>query len=458
MSDVTVIPSPYRQVKHQNKMIRMKCNQIRFKNENENSNKFIKLTKDLNTLNPLGEINQQIRVNVENINANNIMTKSQVIQASEIKSSYSKSLIPVTSSVERRNARERNRVKQVNNGFQILRAHIPNEVAEAYEAVGGRGAAKKLSKVETLRMAVEYIRSLEKLLDINSNHDSDHSIDQSENYSLNSYKSDELSHDETIDDDEYALNQTANDFNQQNEEFFVQYSPTSNIAYINDRQYICIPGTNTLQLVKMENDDNNLYASSSCTPPVEQMHLNDMSLFETHLPATREYFLDSTTDNNNIHIITPASSSPSSSSSLSTFSPNSYNENSGNIHTIHSPAVITLNTGGTSNHHNNISTSSSCIKTTTTSSSICSAANIQSGFCNILENDLNEFQMTTTSSSSLLTSSVMSTPGMGYKRLYTMDGDEIHPIHLSKDGDSHIYIMQGLPPIASIKKEATMRE
>jgi len=75
-------------------------------------------------------------------------------------------------SVARRNARERNRVKQVNNGFATLRSHIPLSVAAALSTSagagggsGGRGASKKLSKVETLRMAVEYIRSLQQLLD-----------------------------------------------------------------------------------------------------------------------------------------------------------------------------------------------------------------------------------------------------------------------------------------------------
>lgn len=67
-------------------------------------------------------------------------------------------------SVQRRNARERNRVKQVNNGFANLRQHIPNEIITALTH-GGRGASKKLSKVDTLRMAVEYIRQLQELLD-----------------------------------------------------------------------------------------------------------------------------------------------------------------------------------------------------------------------------------------------------------------------------------------------------
>lgn len=76
---------------------------------------------------------------------------------------------PAPASVARRNARERNRVKQVNNGFATLRQHIPSSVAAAITG-GGRGASKKLSKVDTLRLAVEYIRNLQQLLD---DHDSE---------------------------------------------------------------------------------------------------------------------------------------------------------------------------------------------------------------------------------------------------------------------------------------------
>lgn len=71
-------------------------------------------------------------------------------------------------SVQRRNARERNRVKQVNNGFANLRQHIPSEVISALTN-GGRGASKKLSKVDTLKLAVEYIRRLQDLLDDTEN-------------------------------------------------------------------------------------------------------------------------------------------------------------------------------------------------------------------------------------------------------------------------------------------------
>merc|ERR1712018_918926 len=56
-----------------------------------------------------------------------------------------------TPSVSRRNARERNRVKQVNNGFSTLRTHIPH-------------LKNKTSKVDTLRAAVDYIRALKNLI------------------------------------------------------------------------------------------------------------------------------------------------------------------------------------------------------------------------------------------------------------------------------------------------------
>ncbi|MEE6482605.1 hypothetical protein FKM82_013292 [Ascaphus truei] len=55
---------------------------------------------------------------------------------------------------ERRNERERNRVKLVNLGFAKLRQHVPQ----------AQGPNKKMSKVETLRSAVEYIRALQSLL------------------------------------------------------------------------------------------------------------------------------------------------------------------------------------------------------------------------------------------------------------------------------------------------------
>ncbi|XP_060531296.1 achaete-scute homolog 1a-like [Cylas formicarius] len=87
-------------------------------------------------------------------------------------------------SVARRNARERNRVKQVNNGFATLRSHIPQSVCQALSPQGNssRGASKKLSKVETLRLAVEYIRSLQQMID---DHEQELGNSSAESQSLN---------------------------------------------------------------------------------------------------------------------------------------------------------------------------------------------------------------------------------------------------------------------------------
>lgn len=70
-----------------------------------------------------------------------------------------------TASIARRNARERNRVKQVNDGFTALRKRLPAAVINALSGGARRGSGKKLSKVDTLRMVVEYIRYLERLID-----------------------------------------------------------------------------------------------------------------------------------------------------------------------------------------------------------------------------------------------------------------------------------------------------
>lgn len=80
---------------------------------------------------------------------------------------------PQSASIQRRNARERNRVKQVNDGFSNLRQHIPHEVVAALTttttAAGastttGRSVNRKLSKVDTLKLTVEYIRRLQETL------------------------------------------------------------------------------------------------------------------------------------------------------------------------------------------------------------------------------------------------------------------------------------------------------
>ncbi|CAJ0576400.1 unnamed protein product, partial [Mesorhabditis spiculigera] len=60
---------------------------------------------------------------------------------------------PFTTSVWKRNERERFRVRCVNDGYQKLRRHLP--VAED---------EKRLSKVDTLRLAIRYIRHLSEIV------------------------------------------------------------------------------------------------------------------------------------------------------------------------------------------------------------------------------------------------------------------------------------------------------
>ncbi|NWV76214.1 ASCL4 protein, partial [Dasyornis broadbenti] len=56
--------------------------------------------------------------------------------------------------IRKRNERERQRVRCVNEGYTRLREHLPKEFAD-----------KRLSKVETLRAAISYIKHLQGLLD-----------------------------------------------------------------------------------------------------------------------------------------------------------------------------------------------------------------------------------------------------------------------------------------------------
>lgn len=60
--------------------------------------------------------------------------------------------------VAKRNARERSRVQAVNSAFTRLRKHVPFEPRH-----------KRLSKVKTLRVAIEYIQHLQQLIDRHDN-------------------------------------------------------------------------------------------------------------------------------------------------------------------------------------------------------------------------------------------------------------------------------------------------
>lgn len=94
---------------------------------------------------------------------NTCASKNNLKRLNNLPSPYTTGALP---SIERRNARERNRVKQVNSGFDTLRQYIPAKIVEVEN--GGRGASKKLSKVDTLKLAVKYIQRLKDMLDENN--------------------------------------------------------------------------------------------------------------------------------------------------------------------------------------------------------------------------------------------------------------------------------------------------
>lgn len=165
--------------------------------------------------------------------------------------------------VARRNARERNRVKQVNNGFSMLRDHIPAEIADTFEQAG-RGNAKKLSKVETLRMAVEYIRCLEEMLALDTSNDSTSPLYLNNNTSTFSNMS--------------AMSETsmpATPPPETQQPFFYALKPhggvmETQITIIGGQQYLRIPGTNTFQLVTPES----LYENEENVQPSNEFSTN----------------------------------------------------------------------------------------------------------------------------------------------------------------------------------------
>jgi hypothetical protein len=264
--------------------------------------------------------------------------------------------VPLPVAVARRNARERNRVKQVNNGFAALRQHIPEEIAEQFESTSAlKGATKKLSKVETLRMAVEYIRNLETLLS------------QNESQTLSETYQQENSEDSF---DEKNISMPATPPPEQAQPFFFAIKPRNfqdqdtllnctetQITIINGQQYIRIPGTNTFQLITPDvfNDnenEENIQPSPMYSHLVEhasqnqQQHLhhqilsNQMYLNQTSESSNENLIIDTLTTtssdyitNNIIHqqqqqqqlqplrIVTPASISPSAYSGHSSLSP-----------------------------------------------------------------------------------------------------------------------------------------
>lgn len=242
-------------------------------------------------------------------------------------------MFPLPVAVARRNARERNRVKQVNNGFAALRERIPEEVAEAFEAQGnGRGSVKKLSKVETLRMAVEYIRSLENILELESGAASDSGSAQ------------QPINDCTMSNESYHLSDTSSVLSTltpppSSGSFDDSDCMLPDVTIIDGHQYVRIAGTNTYQLFDTtisdspttsaiyENDEN-------IEPPMLGGHHQHVLLQQQQSSPPTDYSAHdidavhcySSGSGNGIystpiHILTPASISPSTYSGQSMLSP-----------------------------------------------------------------------------------------------------------------------------------------
>lgn len=175
--------------------------------------------------------------------------------SSSISGSSTKVKQPQAVAVARRNARERNRVKQVNNGFAALREKIPEDIAENYENAG-RNSGKKLSKVETLRMAVEYIRVLEGMLNLDATRDilSGHNTLNFSSFSSNVSESSLPATPPPEQPTFYAIKPRQTDFSGINQDAETQ------ITIINGLQYVRIPGTDTFQLINpkshFENEEN----------------------------------------------------------------------------------------------------------------------------------------------------------------------------------------------------------
>lgn len=121
---------------------------------------------------------QQQPQQLQQINdTNQLMKQQKMVKA--VKTRRSRQPKNPQVSVARRNERERNRVRQVNDGFAKLRQHlpvdeqVPNEHPDSFTPTPESSSkasqqaaqkARKYSKVETLRAAIKYIRELNELM------------------------------------------------------------------------------------------------------------------------------------------------------------------------------------------------------------------------------------------------------------------------------------------------------
>jgi len=99
--------------------------------------------------------------------------------------------------IRKRNERERMRVRNVNEGYASLRDHLPLEPTD-----------KRLSKVETLRGAIRYIKLLESLLENNDTDNDEKKQDLNDRKDENNNTISE----NTSNDNKYKSNRTTTTF------------------------------------------------------------------------------------------------------------------------------------------------------------------------------------------------------------------------------------------------------
>ena len=140
--------------------------------------------------------------------------------------------------VARRNARERNRVKLVNDAFDTLRDRIPEDIIEAFDVKGGgRSAAKKFNKVQTLNMAAKYIMMMKSVLESDDSNDTLYTSSTTNTPASFEEQASVITMTPPPDDI-----QSSSDF--EGNESILMDTSLAEITVVNGVQYVRVPGTN----------------------------------------------------------------------------------------------------------------------------------------------------------------------------------------------------------------------
>ncbi|CAF0870267.1 unnamed protein product [Brachionus calyciflorus] len=133
----------------------------------------------------------------------------------------------------KRNARERNRVKYINNCFEVLREHIPYELI-VDDNNKTNGNQRKLSKVETLKYASLYIRQLTELLEQSNENQNLQNFYQDDNNCIKRFKKEYTN-------DPYSFTSTnyniLNNLNNNNDCGYNQFTPSGSSLSSNEYVY-----------------------------------------------------------------------------------------------------------------------------------------------------------------------------------------------------------------------------